>query len=383
MVKAEQCKIRNRRHPPPSNLHPPCARAPMGCGASTPANGSNNDGSVFQPSELQTAEIQSCKAQVVNELQKNGMWDGVLPEQVELAMLRGGIGALTPPQGSGASTVVVKISKGDLTTVLACHLALSEHGAAVPLLAHTAEFTVEAEAQRRTCDETPEGLLKEFVDNALVTARLHGAPTTWFDGHCREVLQDYVPLLKEEPLNSALYVAAAHSRSQGAPKEDMPETEKLRELMAVLPRPMGQHAERLVVVHGDLWDANVLHMPDGSTVLCDFEQTVVSSAVQDLVHVPEKSLMAAYLEAMTGDQPSEKEVYSLWLEACIAEHVHFFVIRALTFDDKPGDIDELIEHSRLFAVFATKLREDSECAKKQLDARHNWRTDMLATMQTL
>jgi len=62
--------------------------------------------------------------------------------------------------------------------------------------------------------------------------------------------------------------------------------------MAVLPRPMGEHAERLVVVHGDLWDANVVHMPDGSTVLCDFETSVVSSAVQDLAHISEKSLVA-------------------------------------------------------------------------------------------
>jgi hypothetical protein len=342
---------------------------------------SNNDGSVFKPDEMQTAEIQSYTAQVVAELQKKGMWVSVLPEEVTVTMLRGGIGALKPPQDSGAPTVVVKITKGDLTTILPCHLALSEHGVAVPLLAHTLDFTVEAEAKRRTCDGTPEGLLKEFVDNAGVTARLHCAPTTWFDGHCREVLQDYVPLLKEEPLNSALYVAAAHERSQGVPKEDMPQTEKLRELMAVLPRPMGEHAERLVVVHGDLWDANVLHMPDGSTVLCDFEQSVVSSAVQDLVHVSEKSLVAAYLEAMTGDQQSEEEVYRLLLEARIAEHVHFFVIRALMFDGKPGDIDELIQHSRLFGMFATKLREDSECAKKLLDRGCDWRGDMIATMQ--
>ena len=46
---------------------------------------------------------------------------------------------------------------------------------------------------------------------------------------------------------------------------------------------------------------------------------------------------------MTGVQPSEEEVYRLVLEAKIAEHVHFFVIRALFYDDKPGNIDELIE----------------------------------------
>lgn len=339
------------------------------------------------------AGVGSYTAAVVAELQKNGMWDGVLPEEVEVATPPGtysdwhvhGIAALTPPQKSGAPTVVVKLSKGDLNTILPCHLALSEHGVAVPLLAHTLDFTVEAEAKRRTNDGTPEDDLKEDLDNAGVTARLHCAPTTWFDGHCREVLQDYVPLLKEEPLNSALYVAAAHQRSRGTPKEDMPQTEKLRELMAILPRPVGEHAERLVVVHGDLWDANILHMPDGATVLCDFEQTVVSSAVQDLVHVSVKPLVAAYLEAMTGDKPTEEEVHRLWLEACIAEHVHFFVIRALFFDEKPGNIDELIEHSRLFAMFATKLREDSEYAKRMLEEYTDcgWRESMSAALDKL
>ncbi|CAE8676160.1 unnamed protein product [Polarella glacialis] len=331
-----------------------------------------------------TDEIQSYKAQVVAELQKKGMWAGVEPEGLELVMLKDGIGELKPPEDCGASAVVVK-PRSDLTTILSCHLAWSEYGVAVPLLAHTADFTVEALAKRRDYDETPEGLLKEWVDNAGLTARLHRAPTTWFDGHCREVLQDYYPLLKEEPLNSALYAAVARGRSGGFSKEDLPQTNKLRELMAILPRPMGEHAERLVNVHGDLWDGNILHMPDGTAVLTDFEQSVVTSAVQDLVHVTHKPLMAAYLEAMTGDKPSEAEADRLLLEAKIAEHVHFFVIRSLFgYDDQPGNIDELIEHSRVFATFATKLREDAECAKKILDKGDSvdWRGAMESEMQS-
>jgi len=338
--------------------------------------------------QLQTAEL-SYKAQAVAELQGKGMWVGILPEEATFAMLHfynmnAGILTLAPPQDSDASRVVVKIgrvAKGDASTILSCHLALSEHGVAVPLLAHTPDFTVESEAKSR-----PEGFgytLPGLVDNAGVTARLHGAPTTWFDGQCREVLQDYLPFLKEEPLNSSLYVAAAHERSRGVPKEDMPQIDKLRELMAALPRPVGPHAERLVVVHGDLWDANILHMSDGRTVLCDFEQSVVSSAVQDLVHVTDKQLVAAYLEQMIGAEPSEAEVYQLLLEARIAEHVHFYVIRDLFFDDKPGNIDELIEHSRLFCVFATKLRDDPAAAKKLLGVTGEgaWREDLIEIMQ--
>jgi len=64
--------------------------------------------------------------------------------------------------------------------------------------------------------------------------------------------------------------------------------------------------------------------------------------------------------------------------------VHFFVIRALCFDAKPGNIDELTEHSRQFAVFATKLRRDPEWAKKLLGDgcddgvfQGSWRADVL------
>lgn len=269
--------------------------------------------------------------------------------------------------------------------MLSSHLALSEHGVVVLLLAHTLHFTVEAEAKSRPdgfCDGLP-GL----VDNAGVTARLHRVPTTWFVGQCREVLQDYVPLLKEEPLNSALCVAAAHPRPRGVQKEDMPQTEKPRELMAVLPHPVGEHAERLVVVHGDLWDANILHMPDGRTVLCDFEQTIVSSAVQDLVCFCRKPVVAAYLEQMTGAEPSETEVYRLLLEARIAQHIHWYIIRDLFYGDRPGSpyMDELIEHSRLFGFFATKLRQDPECAKKLLDVtcEPEWHDNIMEVMQNL
>ena len=60
--------------------------------------------------------------------------------------------------------------------------------------------------------------------------------------------------------------------------------------MALLPRPRGEHAERLVCVHGDLWDQNVLRLPaaaaggESETRLIDFKQSCLSSAVQDLCH---------------------------------------------------------------------------------------------------
>ena len=191
---------------------------------------------------------------------------------------------------------------------------------------HTLDFTVEAEA-KPAHEHAQRNMfsLEGYLDIAGVAGCLHCTPTTWFDGHCHEMLQDYVPLLNEEPLNSALFVAAAHQRSRGISKEDFLQTGKMSQMMAVLPRPMGEHAERLVVVHGDLLDANVLHMPEGSTILFDFETSVVSSAVQDFAHISQESLVAklhvaAYLEAMTGNQPSEEEVYRLLLKARISHH---------------------------------------------------------------
>ena len=61
--------------------------------------------------------------------------------------------------------------------------------------------------------------------------------------------------------------------------------------------------------------------------MVDLEGICVSSAVQDLVHVCERTLIAFYLESMSGEVASEEEVDALWLEALIAEHVHMYILR--------------------------------------------------------
>ena len=81
----------------------------------------------------------------------------------------------------------------------------------------------------------------------------------------------------------------------GATKETLPPTEQARTLMALLPRPHGEHAERVVNVHGDLWYTNVVQIAGGDSVFVDFEQCCVSSAVQDLREFNNLAMTEAYL----------------------------------------------------------------------------------------
>lgn len=68
-------------------------------------------------------------------------------------------------------------------------------------------------------------------------------------------------------------------------------------------------------------------MPDGRSVVVDLGGVCVSSAVQDLVHISERDLVAFYLQSMIWQEPSKGEIDALWLEAKIAEHVHMYLLR--------------------------------------------------------
>jgi len=154
-------------------------------------------------------------------------------------------------------------------------------------------------------------------------------PTTWFD-QFRADIQEKIPVFKDEPLNSAVWVLARPDMLNNLEQGNifLPPTEKLRQLLEAIPRPSGQYAEQLVTVHGDLHHQNIVRMPDGDSVVVDLEGVCVSSAVQDLVHVTDRNLVAFYLRSISGGkEPSEEEVDALWLEALIAEHVHFYILR--------------------------------------------------------
>ena len=70
---------------------------------------------------------------------------------------------------------------------------------------------------------------------------------------------------------------------------------------------MGEVANRLVNIHGDLWEGNTVVTEDSVLKLMDFEMTCVCGAVYDLVHTCGPVLVEVYLREMMGWQPTEDE----------------------------------------------------------------------------
>jgi len=350
---------------------------------------------------LMALSAESFVPHAVAVLQSKGLWQGMAPASVKISLLPAGrpwVAVLSPPIASGHNGVVLKFgTKFSAAAPLAGHEVLSEAGVAIPLLGHGitedgTPFTLEALAAglRPSDDEWGDSSLWE--DNAKLTAKLHQVGTAWFDVHRAEILEK-IPLLKDEPLNAALWVMVRPDMlAKHGSEHFLPPADKLRQLLAALPRPSGSHAERLVTVHGDLHHQNILRMPTGESVLGDLEGVCVSSAVQDLVHVNDSNLIAFYLESMIGQKPSAREVDALWLEALIAEHVHFHVLRHIFWDmagrwtpeEVAARMDGYIEHAARFASFAEKLRGDAVLAKKVMgpgpEAEKDWRGDCEAMM---
>jgi thiamine kinase-like enzyme len=349
------------------------------------------------------AMLQTFVPHAVAELHKQGLWKGVCTEDVKCrsGWNRPWIGLLSPPDTSGEASVIMKFGLKYLAQNLAAHQNLAEAGVAAPLLAHWIaedgnQFTLEAMGERRdSSDDWGDPSLYE--DNALLTAKLHKTTTTWFDKFRTDILEK-VPVLKDEPLNSAVWVLARSEMLESIKSAVwvMPPIDKLRQLLAAIPRPSGQHAEELVNVHGDLHHQNIVRLPAGGSVLVDLEGVCVSSAVQDLVHVCDRNLIAFYLGSMAGKVPSEEEVDALWLEALIAEHVHMYILRDVFWEtcrssswdpeDVPAIMDRFIEHTTRFSSFAKKLRKDKALAKKVMgpgpEALGSWRDDCEEMMKS-
>ena len=278
--------------------------------------------------------LQTFVLHAVAELQKKGMWVGVALENVtcQMAYGRPWVGVLSRPKpGSeqiGDFQYVLKHGEKYNAVTLDAHRVLSEAGIAPPLIANgIAEdgtlFSLEAKGAGLRASTDDWGDPSLHGDSAKLTAKLHQVQTTWYDQH-RATVQEKVPLMKEEPLNSAMWVMV---RPDKLANISLLPADKLRQLLAAIPRPSGQYAERMAVVHGDLHHQNIVAMPDGRSVVVDLEGVCVSSAVQDLVHVSERDLVAFYLQSMSGQEPSKGEIDALWLEAKIAEHVHMYLLR--------------------------------------------------------
>lgn len=173
-------------------------------------------------------------------------------------------------------------------------------------------------------------------------------------------MRKMLPLLNDEPDSSPLWMMAAFAEGKDSlSKLAAEEQAQLAELMAILPRPVGDVANRLVNVHGDLWDANCVEAEDGTLKLVDFESTSVCGAVQDLVHVSHPVLVEAYLRETTGQPPTGDACEALLLEARLAEHIHFFMHRdifGINGERTRTPAGNFVEHARRFAVVVEAVR---------------------------
>ena len=101
----------------------------------------------------------------------------------------------------------------------------------------------------------------------------------------------------------------------------------------------------------------------------------------------ERDLVAFYLQNMIGQEPSEEEIDALFLEAKIAEHVHFYLLREIFWQDfwdealkwspeaEATRMDMYIEHATRFSSLVKKLREDVMLAKEVLTDWKDWRDE--------
>jgi len=359
--------------------HPTPAKQPYVWNLGLYNYGSSGMGYELDPKHL--VELQGYVADVTTELQKKGMWDDVAPKDVTVNVIREGIGSLTPPEGQAVVLKLLRVSGARVEIMLDCGQALSDAAVAVPLLVRGPEdrFVVEALAVGDMCTvQSP----TDIEDTARLMAQLHRVPIDWFTSRHRELLEEACPVLKDEPLSTALYVFVHHSMARHKNLDFFPQTDQLRSLLEHLPRPASEHGTKLVSTHGDFWAANILRMPNGNAVVTDMEQSCVSAAATDLAHeLHGTESIGHYLRELLGRDPTEQEVYDLWLDAKIASFVEFEILRPVFMKDswgstetRPMAMPHIIENTRRFNEFVVALRRDAAVAKAVLDAGADWDT---------
>jgi hypothetical protein len=307
-------------------------------------------------------------------------WERCSLAGTAVTSLKAGICMVSNQNATSNANVVFKLlgieiggsESASAEKIVVVHRALSDAGVATTLLASGPDWTIEAFGIGRNDAHNPTNRGWMCAQNAELTVRLHAAPTAWWPPH-QAALRKLLPILHQEPDTSALYTVAAFSDSKGratgnqaAPVFcDSAEQQKLAELMAILPRPEGDVANRVVNVHGDLWDGNIVRAPaaggeDAILQLMDLESTSVCGAVQDLIHVPEPELIEGYLRGVTGRDPSADEVDALLFEARLAHHIHFDILRGIFMINGGQAAAELpgsfIPHARRLAAVANSVR---------------------------
>ena len=304
-------------------------------------------------------------------------WERCSLKGTTVASLNVGNCKVSNRNATANANVVLKLSSEESAStakIIAVHRVLSDAGVATTLLASGPDWTIEAWGIGRKDAYNPTNHGRTCAQTAELAVRLHATPTAWWPPH-RAALRKLLPILCQEPDTSVLYLMAAFSDSKGvatgsqaAPVfRDDDEQQKLVELMAILPRPAGDIANRVVNVHGDLWDANIVRAPapgaggeEGVLQVMDLESTSVCGAVQDLANNTDLEFIEGYLRGVTGRDPSADEVDALCFEARLANNIHFDVLRCIFMingdcvaADPPGSF---IPHARRLAAVADAVR---------------------------
>ena len=290
------------------------------------------------------------------------------------------------------------------------HRMLSDQGVATTLLATSLEpdssnpnFMVETSGvcyfdmanPADPCDGNRGG-----GDWARLLARLHNkVPVQWFDKYRRELVE-LCPVMQDVAADSPLWLmlrpdklvqvrlAAAKAGVEGNSAANQkkflhqkgahsPTNEDVKRIAALLPKPRGEHASRVVTCHGDLWAANVVKQ-NGQAVLIDLEGVCVSYAATEFAQFVNEDRGHAefrgdfsriYLEALLeleegSGSPgvTEEDVDKFWFEVLIAGEVMTDILRPLCWGIEAGyeesSTADIIARAERFSAYVEKLRCD-------------------------
>ena len=234
-------------------------------------------------------------------------------------------------------------------------------------------------------------------DWARLLARMHNkVPVQWFDKYRRELVE-LCPVMQDAAADSPLWgmiarpdklvqvrLAAAKAGVEGnsaanqkkflhQKAEHSPTNEDVKRIAALLPKPRGEHASRVVTCHGDLWAANVVKQSNGQAVLIDLEGVCVSYAATEFAQficVPDgRDICRIYLEALLeleegSGSPgvTEEDVDKFWFEVLIAGEVITDILRPGLWSIEAGHEEsstaDIIARAERFSAYVEKLRCD-------------------------
>eukprot|EP00929_Paragymnodinium_shiwhaense_P063597 TRINITY_DN31771_c0_g1_i2.p2 TRINITY_DN31771_c0_g1~~TRINITY_DN31771_c0_g1_i2.p2 ORF type:complete len:177 (-),score=22.38 TRINITY_DN31771_c0_g1_i2:2082-2612(-) len=144
----------------------------------------------------------------------------------------------------------------------------------------------------------------------------------------------------------------------------------MKRIVALLPKPCGEHASRVVTCHGDLWAANVVKdARSNEAVLIDLEGVTVSYAATDFAQFCDggfdggRGLSKVYLEELMEAQcmPTEEDIDRFWFEVLIAGYVQTSILRPMCWEDEQLEfesVNKMIAHAERFSAYVEKLRSD-------------------------